>query len=237
MVNSSIYNRFFTQKGGERLLQSRKFINIFAEKRELLVSTFANLIVQLGITYYVMEKTIIDPKDKLLRTKMLLLNFSQIAIILILAFYPMPSIFKFLIFCVFSYSFGYMLANIKNESNENTIKLALTGTISIFAIMFSIGTALILSGINLSLKVGLILFYLLFGVILVRLLTLFTGQTSNLMKFLSVFSLFLFSGYIIYDTNKILQREYYGDFITASMDYYLDLLNVFINFVVSLDEN
>jgi FtsH-binding integral membrane protein len=39
----------------------------------------------------------------------------------------------------------------------------------------------------------------------------------------------LFSLYIIYDTNHILQREYYGDFITASMDYYLDILNVFVN--------
>ena len=37
----------------------------------------------------------------------------------------------------------------------------------------------------------------------------------------------LFSVYIVYDTNSILQRDYSGDFITASLDYYLDVINIF----------
>jgi len=48
---------------------------------------------------------------------------------------------------------------------------------------------------------------------------------------LSVFSLLLFSMYIIYDTNAILQRNYYGDFIRASLDYYLDVLNIFVDLI------
>ena len=39
----------------------------------------------------------------------------------------------------------------------------------------------------------------------------------------------LFSVYIVYDTNNILQRDYGGDFITASLDYYLDIINIFSN--------
>ena len=37
--------------------------------------------------------------------------------------------------------------------------------------------------------------------------------------------------FIIYDTNIILQRNYEGDFITASIDYYLDILNIFISLI------
>jgi hypothetical protein len=236
MVNSSIYNTFFSKKGGANNLQTKKLVNIFAEKKELLVATFANLIVQLGITYFVMEKTVIDTKDKTIYIKMLLLFFVQIAIIIILSFYPMPSVFKFFIFCVFSYIFGYMLAITQNSVGKDIIKLAITGTISIFAVMISIGTILILSGINLSLQFGLILYYLLLGLILVRLVTLFIGSSSAFMKSLAIFSLFLFSGYIIYDTNVILQRNYYGDFITASIDYYLDIINIFVN-LISFEQN
>jgi FtsH-binding integral membrane protein len=43
----------------------------------------------------------------------------------------------------------------------------------------------------------------------------------------------LFSLYVVYDTNVILQRNYNGGFIMASMDYYLDILNLFSNILGS----
>jgi FtsH-binding integral membrane protein len=61
------------------------------------------------------------------------------------------------------------------------------------------------------------------------LVTLFTGAISGFYKLLSIVSILLFSMFIIYDTNVILQRNYVGDFITASLDYYLDIINIFIN--------
>jgi FtsH-binding integral membrane protein len=41
----------------------------------------------------------------------------------------------------------------------------------------------------------------------------------------------IFGLYVAYDTNNILKRaDYYqGDFITASMDYYLDIINLVSN--------
>ena len=55
-------------------------------------------------------------------------------------------------------------------------------------------------------------------------------------KIIATISIILFSFYIIYDTQTILQRDYYGDFITASMDYYLDVMNIFIN-LIDLQQN
>jgi FtsH-binding integral membrane protein len=63
-----------------------------------------------------------------------------------------------------------------------------------------------------------------------RIINLFIPSQSTF-KYLSVFTIFLFSVFIIYDTNIILQRDYSGDFITASIDYYLDILNIFINLI------
>ena len=35
--------------------------------------------------------------------------------------------------------------------------------------------------------------------------------------------------FIVYDTQQILSKNYQGDFISASMDYYLDIINLFVN--------
>jgi FtsH-binding integral membrane protein len=64
---------------------------------------------------------------------------------------------------------------------------------------------------------------------------IFIAESSFLKKILVIGSLLLFSLYIMYDTNNILQRNYYGDFITASLDYYLDIINIFSGLVTGLE--
>lgn len=241
MVNTSLYNNLFptsnrNAKGGSKNTP-KKIINIFNEKKELLVATFANLIFQLGITYFTMEKTEVNDKNiESSRQKIFLYFLIQILIIIILALLPLSSIIKFLLFVIFSYTFGLELSVVKYYTSEDIIKFALLGTVSIFALMFAIGTFLILTGINLGFKFGLVLFYLLLILILLRLLEIFTNAMSGFHKFLALISILLFSVYIMFDTNVILQRNYYGDFITASMDYYLDILNIFIN-IISFNNN
>ena len=206
-----------------------KLSQLFNEKKQLLVSIFANLIVQLGITYYVMEKIQISKDNKLLNNFFILFIF-QVSIILALVFLPIPIFMKFILFSVFSFSFGIMLSHIKDKVGPDIIKFALLGTVSIFAVMFSIGTYLIMSGIKLGYKTAIFLFYSLLLLILVRLFSLFT-KSSQLTKILSFIGLIIFSGYIIYDTNAILQRNYNGDFIRGSLDYYLDIINIFLDLI------
>jgi hypothetical protein len=60
MGKSSIYNRFFgtgnVLKGGAKV----NLLKLMYEKKEFLILVFANLIAQLGITYYVMVRTNTD---------------------------------------------------------------------------------------------------------------------------------------------------------------------------------
>jgi FtsH-binding integral membrane protein len=195
---------------------------------------FANLITQLGITYYVMTNTKVTEKDNH-NLKHLLLIISTFIIIWILALVPMPSWLKFILFSAFSYIWGILLASFKLKINDNNlINMTMLGSIGIFAVMFLIGGFLLATGIKLGLKTGAFLFFSLLLLIIFQIFNLFYRSTM-LVKTLSAIGIIIFSGYIIYDTNIILQRDYYGDFITASLDYYLDILNIFLKLTVLND--
>ena len=58
-----------------------------------------------------------------------------------------------------------------------------------------------------------------------------TNSFSN--KLLATVGTLVFSLYVLYDTHVILQRNYNGDFINASMGYYLDIINLFTNLLRS----
>ena len=205
---------------------SNTFNSLFKEKKQFLIYVFANLIVQLGITYYVMMNY--NAKSEVSH---LMLFLSQLFIIFILALVPMPSWLKFILFSVFSLTFGIMLASLKKVVDPAIIKTALAGTLGIFGGMFLTGLGLLLSGIELTGRFGFGLLCALMLLIVVSTVFMFMRNYSAAVKGLSIFGLFLFSLFVVYDTNTILQRNYYGDFITASLDYYLDIINIFVNLI------
>ena len=226
-ATSSLYNLFHNknlQKGGT--INKNIFKSILNNKKFLLL-TFSNLILQLGITYYFMETY----KEKLSTYQIVGIWIAIFSLIIIIGFIPMPMWIKFILFTIFSSLFGIILSSLKNEVSEQLIQFAVLGTMSIYFTMFLIGVILILFGIQLSLWVGLLLFYFLLSLILFQIISIFLGNISQTHQIYGILGVILFSFYIIYDTNYILQRNYFGDFITASMDYYLDILNVFISLI------
>jgi FtsH-binding integral membrane protein len=237
MVNSSLYNLLYKggQNGGSKIKSSfSNFSSLLNDKKGLMIMVFANLITQLGITYYVMTNTSVTEEDNH-NLKHLLLIIATFIIIWILALVPMPSWLKFILFSAFSYIWGILLASFKLKINDNDlINMTMLGSIGIFAVMFLIGMFLLATGIKLGLKTGLFLFVSLLILIIAQIFNLFY-KSSLLVKTLAAIGVLIFSGYIIYDTNVILQRDYYGDFITASLDYYLDILNIFVKLTVLND--
>lgn len=245
MTNSNIYNSIFSnisQKGGSGKVSD--FMTLLNKKKGFLVLVFSNLIVQLGITYFVMTKYGSNSNSNSNSNKSSKktnansnmnpsvpagLFMIQIMIVLILAFIPMPSWLKFLLFSLFSAIWGITLSNLSVDTN--LIHMAIFGTMSIFGTMMILGSLLLSIGIKLSSKFALFLFLALLALIIIQIVVMFTNTYSMYVKTISIISLILFSLYIIYDTNNILQREYSGDFITASLDYYLDILNIFIDLI------
>ena len=211
-----------------------KLISLLKGKKELMILTFANLITQLGITYYVMNNTNVTANDKTNMKHFMLILLSFI-IIFVLAVVPMPIWLKLILFSAFSYIWGILLASFKLKINDdNLINMAMLGSIGVFLTMFLIGAFLLASGVVLGFKTSIILFFSLLALIIAQIFSLF-HKSKMLTKSLAAIGIVIFSGYIIYDTNKILQRNYYGDFIQASLDYYLDILNIFTKLVILND--
>lgn len=199
-----------------------KLFQLIASKKRFFTLLFINLLVQLGITYWVMQKTNTT------------INFwpifiASLAVLLIMLFVQMPMPFKFMLFCIFSSLNGLLLTNLKKAKSQEVIDLAIKGALIIFGFTFAGGLALATAGINLGPKVGSLLFWSLLSLLIARLVFIGGLQMSGAKKILAFLGLLIFSIYVVYDTNKILQRNYAGDFITASMDYYLDILNLFSN--------
>jgi FtsH-binding integral membrane protein len=236
MANSSIYNNWFgakskkkSMKGGSTEFDGHNLLNLIMQKRTFLILIFSNLIVQLGITYYVMNKT---NNPELGFWTLLVL---QLIIIYLLALVPMPPFVKIFIFSIFSWTFGIMLSHLKTSYDQEVINIAIKGALSIFGFMFAFSISLAGFNIYLGYKVGVFLFWALLALIIATIVNMVGPQLSIVKKILSYIGLGVFSLFVVYDTSQILSRDYYGDFITASLDYYLDILNLFTDFLSAHD--
>ena len=224
MGRSSIYNRLFNL-GTPFFKGSSNVMQLMYEKKEFLILVFANLIAQLGITYYVMERT------TNIKVSGMPLFIAQLIILFVMILVPMPEFIKFLLFCLFSYTWGLALSKLKKEYNSDMINVAIQGALTVFAVFVVAGITLIAGGINLGYRFGAILFWSLLALIVAQLIFILGASMNQAHKILSFIGIILFAMYVMYDTNIILQRNYYGDFVTASMDYYLDILNLFTSFL------
>jgi FtsH-binding integral membrane protein len=237
-MNSTKSN--FAAKNKKPIFKNNNLTQLFkliSEKKGFFALILATLISQLSITYYVSENVKIEEEDgkKKINNKIIGAYVAAFIIILILAFISMPTWLKFILFSIFSGAFGVILGYRKSGVDPGIVKSALVGTASIFVTMFAFGVALIASGIKLGLQFGLGLFFALLLLIIISIVNIFIVESSLLKKILVIGSLLIFSLYIVYDTNNILQRNYNGDFITASLDYYLDIINIFKGLLTGLE--
>ena len=217
-----MFGKAKAQRGGGSL---KNLLQLLIDKKEFFILVFANLIVQCGITYYVMEKTNTN-------VSVIPLFIASFVLIFVIALVPMPQFVKFILFCLFSYIMGLMMSVYKKKYNAAMINTAIKGALSVFAMFLVIGVVLVLGGIRLGYQFGAFLFFALLALIVAELVFILGAGLTWANKVLSAIGIVIFALYILYDTNQILQRDYMGDFITASMDYYLDILNLFSDLLV-----
>lgn len=212
-----LYNILF--KTGKN---SKNVFELMIQKKEFLALVFLNLVLQLGITYIIMERTV-DAKKKY----NLWLLFGSTFLILFALHFQIHPILKLCLFSLFSYIFGVILSGVKEKHNEEEIRIAIQSALSIFGAMFVTALGLLVGGVKLGYKFGIFLFFSLLALILFRLFNYFSN--SGYGALLNSIGIVLFSLYVLYHTHQILQKDYYGDFVNASMSYYLDIVNLFTN--------
>jgi FtsH-binding integral membrane protein len=196
------------------------YFKLLNEKREYLVKIFANLIIQLVVTFYVAFKfTKLD-----LSFFMVILAFIvQISIIFLLHMTSNMGI-QFLMFLVFS-SINGLFVSFFVGNNAKTMKI-MKDVIKIigivFVAMFTLGGLLLAGGIAFG------TWALIFMIVLLLLFLLYSWFGTN-MQLMYIFGCAIFTALIAIDTNMILQDNYEekNTPINASMRYYLDILNLY----------
>jgi FtsH-binding integral membrane protein len=184
------------------------------KKMPFLATVFVNLAFQMFIMYRAVELTInnADLNDFATKNRLILL-LSSIGIILALTMAKSLSIpVKFVLLTLFSALVGMRMHKITD------IKGALLEASAIFMAMVFAGLVTVKLGYDLSV-LGMVLFFALIALIFARLLS------PSKEKYTKIATL-IFALYVIYDTNNILQRNYAGDFVDATLDYFTDLSNL-----------
>ena len=227
MENLSIYNK--KKAKINKKLNFKEIISLFNDKKVFLLKIFSNLIFQILVTFVIAFKINTDIIDN--NVTFILLILSLFIIIFLLSVIQMHPFLKFILFTLFSTITGILFSKVKEYTSRDIIKTSLLGVLGIFVSMFLFGILLIIFGIQLGYKFGLILLYSLLILIICTIVSIFMNKFKIYHKILAIVGLIIFSIYIIYDTNQILQRKNDNDFISASLDYYLDIINIFNNLV------
>ena len=235
-IYDTVYGGSKNMNGGSPMTTD-EMMKLVMNKKGFLVKVFATLITQLGITYYIMTNYDRDKDKSKIVPKTWVLIVASFAIILLLALVRMNIYFKFGLFSLFSIVTGLLFSTLMKITNPKIVQLAVLGTMGIFSAFFILGAGLLFSGIELGFRTGVFLLCSLLLLIVAMIVSLFTGEYANSYRILSGIGLLLFSAFVVYDTNKILQKDYYGDFVTASLDYYLDIINIFIRLLTLNRQN
>lgn len=200
-------------------------------KAPFMGAVIALMIAQLLVTLYVMQKLYTNERlQKLLLSSWiytLAAFLAPLVIIVILAFVPMPMYAKLVLFTTFSVSFGVLLSMSRRLLRPELVRVALLATLGVFIAMFVFG--MVLAGFGYDVFwLGAILFVALIIALISGIVMLFTDPDQKTVRIRAILIVVLFSLYVLYDTNQIIMRDYSGDYVTASIDYYLDTINLFV---------
>ena len=207
----------------------KKFLEKINKKKFFMMEVYLLLILQIIIAFSILH---LENKINLIDNRY---KFYGIIIFLFLIIYIMHhlnnKILKFIFLVLFSCCLGFLLGykiDGKSENGKELEKKSFLTTIVIFIYMIFFTFFLSSIGLKIPPYLGISLF---FGLLIVIVLIFITSVSNTYPLYQKIFSgilIFLFSGYIIYDTDNILNRDYYGnDFISATLDYLLDFINIF----------
>jgi FtsH-binding integral membrane protein len=189
------------------------------KKIPFMAGVFGHLIFQTFVAYRAAEATSRNAYMKdIARSNALLIGVIGLVILLLLTLLRLPVPVKVLLFTMLAYIAGMTLHNVPN------LEEALLETVGIFIAMLVAGIFTVKMGYRLDL-LGQILFFSLLTILIARVINTYVRRRSGSLVPSKIISI-LFALFVVYDTNKILQRNYGGNFVNASLDYFLDIINL-----------
>jgi len=213
----------------------KNFSSLFIQKKYFIGMVYLVLASQLFITFIV---------AKYLREHQHIYNFAMkffipLIIISFIIIFMIPyysNNVQFLLFCVFSFILGILSIGASKYVSNEIIEIAIVSSLGVFVAMSIVGIIIAGLGIDLSFTVFLLLIGLI-GLIIVRTVLLFLPINSTRYANIATFSIVLFSLFVGVDTNRMLLKNNVN-IIQTAMEFYLDIENLFSNFVeIGLNNN
>ncbi len=193
------------------------------KKIPFMAGVFGHLIFQTLVAYRAAEATSGNAYMKdIARSNALLIGIVGLALVLLLSLVRLPIPVKVAVFSLLAYISGMALHNVPN------LQEALLEVVGIFIGMLVAGIFTVQMGYKLDI-LGQILFFSLLTILIARVINIYVRRTrveeQNSLVPSRILTI-LFALFVVYDTNKILQRNYSGNFVNASLDYFLDIFNL-----------
>jgi len=193
------------------------------KKIPFMAGVFGHLIFQTFVAYRAAEATSENAYMKdIARSNALLIGIVGLALVLLLSLVRLPIPVKVAVFSLLAYISGMALHNVPN------LQEALLEVVGIFIGMLVAGIFTVQMGYKLDI-LGQILFFSLLTILIARVINIYVRRTrveeQNSLVPSRILTI-LFALFVVYDTNKILQRNYSGNFVNASLDYFLDIFNL-----------
>jgi modulator of FtsH protease len=212
----------------KQIFNLKGLFDVMNKKKDFFLKIFSNLIFQILVTFVIFYNV----KTDMLNNNLILLSLIlvQFGIIFVFSFLNLSQFMKFLLMTLFSSIWGFIFISLKNHVPPEVIKTAIYGALGIFVGFFIFGLLLYAFGVYLDFRFGLILLGLLLLLIITNIVLFIMNKYNGAHKFMAIISIILFSLFIIYDTNNILYDDS-KNAIGASMNYYLDIINIFLNIV------
>jgi FtsH-binding integral membrane protein len=178
------------------------------KKGPFMGMVFTNLIFQCFVAYTAATRIDKAHVDKNLWMYLLAFIGSFMSLILVNMSVPV----KVLVFTVFSAITGALLS--RNERSPEVIK----------EVGMIFGAMLVLGLVSVQLNIDLRPYTpaLIAALVVLLAARLFGASRGDLSEAGTV----LFAMFVVFNTNTILQKDYDGDFVQASLDYFLDLTNL-----------
>ena len=199
---------------------------------EFITGVFINLILQIIISYL---SLLYFEKQRIFITNTEFVGALILSIILIISIFLIKSITtKFLLFCSLSIIVGLLLTNRIDKNNEEEVKMAEKSaiiSIELFLAMIIYALFLYLIKFKFPSIFGIYLFIFLVIITITIFIISIKNKYEMYYKQFAYIIIYIFGVFIVYDTLNILYekniKELNNDFILASLDYFLDILNVF----------
>lgn len=197
-----------------------------------LAAVYTTMIIQLlltfGIVYSFRQHPLLSNATK---QSFILYFIMLIGLLLLMILVPMPLWLQFLLFTIFAIVQGAALHSVTSMLPRELIDQTIISVIGIFITFTVFGIILASFDIDLS-WMGMMLFAAIIGLLIGYITMIFVNDKKGFSKYLAVFGLIIFSMYVMFETNVILNKKYNGNFIMAALDFYIDFMNLFSNLLL-----